>query len=72
MSSGLLVEGEDVGGIFFVRSHYEFLHTELRRWIVGGKKTMNASQLAEMASGFLIFDDLNNGQLPANLRTLLS
>ncbi len=45
MSSGLLVEGEDVGGIFFVRSHYEFLRTELRRWIVGGKKTTNASQL---------------------------
>jgi hypothetical protein len=26
---------------------------------------------AEMVSGFLILDDLNNGQLLANLRTLL-
>jgi hypothetical protein len=35
------------------------------------KKLQKHHNQAKMASGFSIFDDLNNGQLPANLRTLL-
>jgi hypothetical protein len=58
------------GRFFFVWSCNGFLRRALRRWIVGGKKKKQHNS-AEMASGFLIFDDLNNGQLPANLRTLL-
>jgi hypothetical protein len=35
------------------------------------KKLQKHHNQAKMAPGFSIFDDLDNGQLPANLRTLL-
>jgi hypothetical protein len=38
---------------------------------LGAKKLQKHYNQAKMASSFSIFDDLNNGQLLANLRTLL-
>ena len=54
---------------FFLRRHYLFLRRNFGEGIVVAEMDHNQ---VNMPFGFWIFDDLNNGQLPANLRTLLS
>ena len=66
------VHGDDgfvVELVFFLHRHYLFLHRNFGKGIVVAEMDHNQ---ANMPFGIWIFDDLNNGQLLANLWTLLS
>jgi len=53
---------------FFLRRHYLFLRRNFGEGIVVAEMDHNK---AKMMFGIWIFDDLSNGLLPANSRTLL-